>query len=192
MTGDGGPGRLDGARVYSGRVIDVELDRVRFPDGSIGELELIRHPGASAIVALRPGPAGTRASGVGQPNVLLIRQYRYAADGFVWEVPAGKLDAGEQPEACALRELEEETGFRAGRLERLSTIHTTPGFTDEVIHLFLATELEVGTSSHGATEFIELHEIPLASAIDMIDRGEISDAKSICALTLAARAIGGT
>jgi ADP-ribose pyrophosphatase len=163
-------------------VISVDLDRVRFPDGSIGELEMIRHPGASAIVALKSG----------QPIVVLIRQYRYAADGFVWEVPAGKLDPGEAPEACARRELEEETGYRAGRLERLSTIYTTPGFTDEVIHLFLATELEVGTARHEPNEFIELHEIPLADAIEMIDRGEIVDAKSICALTLAAREVAGT
>lgn len=189
MTGPEGitpdsTGRVDGRRVYAGRVIDVDLDDVRFPDGSIGELEMIRHPGAAAIVPLRPT--------AGQPIVVLIRQYRYAADGFVWEVPAGKLDPGEAPETCARRELAEETGYRAGRLDRLSTIYTTPGFTDEVIHLFLATELEVGTTSHEPNEFIELHEIPLASAIDMIDRGEITDAKTICALTLAAREVAGT
>ncbi|MFV1986923.1 MAG: NUDIX hydrolase [Gemmatimonadota bacterium] len=180
------PGRVDGRRVYSGRVIDVDLDRVRFPDGSIGELELIRHPGAAAVVAVKPSPAGP-----GQPIVVLIRQYRYAADGFVWEVPAGKLDPGEAPDVCARRELEEETGYRAGRLVHLSTIHTTPGFTDEVIHLFLAMELGVGTMSHEPSEFIELHELPLADAIEMIDRGEITDAKSICALTLAAREVAG-
>lgn len=185
MTRADGPGRIDGARVYSGRVIDVDLDRVRFPDGSVGELEVIRHPGAAAIVPIKPGSAG-------QPIAVLIRQYRYAADGFVWEVPAGKLDSGEPPEECARRELEEETGYRAGSLTHLSTIHTTPGFTDEVIHLFLARELEVGTASPEPNEFIELHEIPLASAIEMIDRGEIVDGKSICALSLAAREVMGT
>ncbi len=188
MTTSETPGRLDGRTVYRGRVIDVDLDRVRFPDGSIGELEMIRHPGAAAIVALRP----SAAPDAGQPLVVLIRQYRYAADGYVWEVPAGKLDPGEAPEACARRELEEETGYRAGRLEHLSTIHTTPGFTDEVIHLFLATELEAGTVNHEPNEFIELHEVPLANAIEMIDRGEITDAKSICALTFAARGAVGT
>lgn len=178
------PGRIDGRRVYEGLVIDVDLDRVRFPDGSTGELELIRHPGAAAIVALDPpGSAGTD----GQPIVVLIRQYRYAADGFVWEVPAGKLDPGEPPEECASRELEEETGYRAGSLERLTTIHTTPGFTDEVIHLFLATELEDGTAAHGPSEFIERHAIGLDRALGMIDAGEITDAKTICALVLAAR-----
>jgi ADP-ribose pyrophosphatase len=187
---DGGyvadPGRIDGERVYDGRVIDIDLDRVRFPDGSVGELELIRHPGASAVVALDP-PG--RLSDPGQPIVVLIRQYRYAADGFVWEVPAGKLDPGEAPEVCARRELEEETGYRAGRLDHLSTIHTTPGFTDEVIHLFLGRDLEVGELGHEANEFIEIHEVLLGDAIEMIDNGEITDAKTICALTMAARAV---
>ena len=191
MTDPAGPGRVDGVRVYDGRVIDVDLDRVRFPDGSVGELEMIRHPGASAIVALDPPGAVETGPGAGQPIVVLIRQYRYAADGYVWEVPAGKLDPGEEPEACARRELEEETGYRAGRLERLSTIHTTPGFTDEVIHLFLGRELAHGSVDHGASEFIERHAMPLSSALDMIDRGEITDAKTICALTLAARAVMG-
>jgi len=179
-------GRIGGTRVYRGRVIDVDLDRVRFPDGTVGELEMIRHPGAAAVVALNPPGGGGEH---GQPHVLLIRQYRYAADGFVWEVPAGKLDPGEGPEHCARRELEEETGLRAGRLEPLATIHTTPGFTDEVIHLFLGWDLEAGSMSHEPHEFIELHDVPLVEAIEMIDGGEITDGKTICALSLAARAL---
>lgn len=179
--------RVDGRRVYDGRVFDVELDRVRFPDGSIGELEIIRHPGAAAVVPLLdPDPEAT-----GQPFVVLIRQYRYAAGGFVWEVPAGKLDPGESPERCAGRELEEETGYRAVRLVRLGAIHTTPGFTDEIIHLFIAKGLVRGESQPGEHEFIELHEIPLAHAIAMIVEGEITDAKTICALMLAERAVQG-
>ena len=174
-------GRVDGQRVYSGRILDVDLDRVRFPDGSIGELEMIRHPGASAVV-----PVG-QPDATSQPIVTLIRQYRYAAGGFVWEIPAGKLDPGETPEACARRELKEETGLCGGRLDHLSTIHTTPGFTDEVIHLYVGLDLEFGTPRHEANEFIELHEFPLDFLLDLIDGGEISDAKTICALTLAAR-----
>lgn len=179
--------RVSGERVYAGRVIDVDLDRVRFPDGSIGELEMIRHPGAAAVVPLDPPGL---ADGMDRPSVLLIRQYRYAADGFVWEVPAGKLDAGEPPERCARRELEEETGFRAGRLERLGSIYTTPGFTDEMIHLFLARELEPGTARHEESEYIEPHPMPLSRALAMIDGGGIVDAKTICALLLAARRLG--
>lgn len=178
--------RVSGERVYSGRILDVDLDRVRFPDGSIGELEMIRHPGAAAVVALDPpGSSGEP----GQPIVVLLRQYRYAAGGFVWEVPAGKLDDREPPERCALRELEEETGLRAGRLERLTTIYTTPGFTDEVIHLFLARDLTRGRAGHEACEFIERHDIALARAVDMVVGGEITDAKTICALLLADRAL---
>lgn len=180
MTG-GSPDRVGGERVYRGRVIDVDLDRVRFPDGSVGELEMIRHPGASAVVPLRAlGDAS-------QPIVTLLRQYRYAAGGVVWEVPAGKLDPGESPERCAYRELEEETGLRAGRLHRLGSIFTTPGFTDEVIHLFVAWELSDGEQEHGASEFIELRSLPLERALEMIEGGEIRDAKTICALTMTAR-----
>lgn len=178
--------RVSGERVYAGRVLDVDLDRVRFPDGSIGELEMIRHPGAAAVVALNPPGV---AEDTGQPIVALLRQYRYAAGGYVWEVPAGKLDAGEPPERCALRELEEETGLKAGRLERLTTIYTTPGFTDEVIHLFLARDLEPGNAGHEACEFIERHDVALRRAVEMVVDGEITDAKTICALLLAQRAL---
>ncbi|MDX1578313.1 MAG: NUDIX hydrolase [Gemmatimonadota bacterium] len=178
----GGPSdRVDGRRVYRGRVIDVDLDRVRFPDGSVGELEMVRHPGAAAVVPLRG------VEGSGQPMTTLLRQYRYAAEGRLWEVPAGKLDPGESPEVCARRELEEETGLIAGRLQTLGSVLTTPGFTDEVIHLFVGWELSVGEKRHEASEFIELHEIELDRALAMIDRGEVRDAKTVCALMKAAR-----
>ena len=179
--GGGCEGRVNGQRLYSGRILDVDIDRVRFPDGSTGELEIIRHPGASAVVPV------AQSDGASQPIVTLIRQYRYAAEGFMWEIPAGKLDPGETPEACARRELREETGLYGGQLDYLSTIHTTPGFTDEVIHLYVALYLESGTPSHEANEFIEVHEFPLDFLLDLIDGGEISDAKTICALMLAAR-----
>ena len=179
--GGGCEGRVNGQRLYSGRILDVDIDRVRFPDGSTSELEIIRHPGASAVVPM------AQSDGAGQPIVTLIRQYRYAAEGFMWEIPAGKLDPGETPEACARRELREETGLYGGQLDYLSTIHTTPGFTDEVIRLYVALYLESGTPSHEANEFIEVHEFPLDFLLDLIDGGEISDAKTICALMLAAR-----
>ncbi|WP_420633711.1 NUDIX hydrolase [Candidatus Palauibacter sp.] len=174
-------GRVAGERVYTGRTIHVDVDRVRFPDGSVGALEMVRHPGAAAVVALdgvRDGP---------EPLVILVRQYRYAAEGFIWEVPAGKLEPGEPPEACALRELEEEAGLCAGRLQRLASVYTTPGFTDEVIHLFVAWDLEPGRMSHEASEFMDVHRLSLSRTIAMVADGEIRDAKTICALTLAAR-----
>ncbi|WP_419167276.1 NUDIX hydrolase [Candidatus Palauibacter sp.] len=179
--------RVDGERVYTGRTIHVDVDRVRFPDGSVGKLEVVRHPGAAAVAALDGVGEGRAPGGSGEPMVTLVRQYRYAAEGFIWEVPAGKLEPGEPPEACALRELEEEAGLRAGRIERLASVRTTPGFTDEVIHLFVAWELEAGRTSHEASEFMDVHRLPLRRTIEMVDAGEITDAKTICTLTLVHR-----
>src|SRR2546421_1745639 len=122
-------------RVYSGRVVRLDVDTIRFPDGSTGELEVIRHPGAAAVVPCLTDPKGS------DPTILMIKQYRYAAGGPLWEIPAGTLDSGEAPDACARRELLEETGVTAERLERLSAILTTPGFTNEVIHQFMASGL---------------------------------------------------
>jgi len=119
------PGRVDSRRVYTGKVISLDVDRVRFPDGSIGELEMIRHPGASAVVPFLSDPRGA------DPQVLMIRQYRYATDGYLFEIPAGRLDPDEDPRDCALRELKEETGCSATQVDHLFTMYTTPGFTDE-------------------------------------------------------------
>lgn len=163
-------------RRYEGRVIHLDVDTVRFPDGSTGQLEMIRHPGAAAVVPMLDDPAAP------DPRVLLIRQFRHAADGIIWEVPAGRLDAGETPEACARRELAEETGMRAGRLERLTTIYTTPGFTDERIHLFLAGGLEKGDHRREADEFMELRPTPWSEAMRLIERGEIVDGKTLVSL----------
>ena len=135
-----GPGRVSSVRAYTGRIISLDVDDVRFPDGSVGSLEMIRHPGASAVVPVLDANAS-------DPMVLLIRQYRYAADGYLYEVPAGRLDPGETPLACAHRELKEETGYTAQRVEPLFTMFTTPGFTDERIHLFIASGLEAGESA---------------------------------------------
>jgi ADP-ribose pyrophosphatase len=173
------PGKLSSKRMYSGRIISLDLDDVRFPDGSTGSLELIRHPGASAVLPmLRPEDD--------DPEVLLIRQYRYAADGYLYEVPAGRLDAGESPAACANRELREETGYTAQRVEHLFTMFTTPGFTDEKIHLFLATGLTLGESAREADEFLELVPTRLSRALSMVEQGEIQDAKTALALLYAA------
>ncbi len=163
-------------RLYSGRIVNLDLDSVRFPNDSVGQLEMLRHPGASAVVPFLDPPGET------DPRVVLIRQFRHAADGYIWEVPAGRLDEGEAPEACAERELEEETGMRARRLERLTTIYTTPGFTDERIHLFLAEGLEPGAEHREADEFMELHTVRWSTVMAMIERGEITDGKTLVSL----------
>ena len=172
--------RIASKRVYTGRVINLDIDTVRFPNGTIGELEMIRHSGASAVVPFLSDPTGD------DPQVLLIRQYRYAAEGFVYEIPAGRLDTGEEPVGCARRELREETGCDAERVEHLTTIYTTPGFTDERIYLFMAVGLTRGELAREANEFIELETMPLSRALELVEGGAIQDAKTIVGLLYAA------
>lgn len=173
-------GKLSSRRVYTGRVISLDVDTVSFPNGSTGQLEMIRHPGASAVVPMLETANGGQM-------VLLIRQYRYAAGGFVYEIPAGRLDAGETPEACAHRELKEETGYTARSMISLTRIFTTPGFTDELIHLFLATDLTAGTPLLESDEVLDLYPVPLSDALKMIQSGTIQDAKTIVALLFVSR-----
>jgi ADP-ribose pyrophosphatase len=163
-------------RLYTGRIVHLDRDSVRFPDGSTGQLEMLRHPGASAVVPLLDPPSEP------DPRVLLIRQFRHAAEAFIWEIPAGRLDPGESPETCARRELEEETGMRAKSIERLTTIYTTPGFTDERIHLFLAQGLEPGTQRREADEFMELQTVRWSEVGRLIRAGAIQDGKTLAAL----------
>ena len=160
-------------RVHSGKVVTMDVDTVRFPNGTTGELEIVRHPGAAAVVPILSDPSGP------DPAVLLIHQYRYATNGSLFEIPAGRLDAGEQPIDCARRELLEETGVTAGRLEPLTTIWTTPGFTDERIHLFWAADLKSGAPAREEDEFIEVVSKPLSQVITLIKNGGISDAKTV-------------
>jgi ADP-ribose pyrophosphatase len=167
---------ISSQRLHTGRIVNLDVDTVRFPDGSTGQLEMLRHPGASAVVPFVDTPADP------DPRVLLIRQFRHAADGFIWEVPAGRLDPGEPPETCARRELEEETGMRARAIERLTTIYTTPGFTDERIHLFLAHDLEPGSERREADEFMELHTLRWSEVLRMVRTGEIQDGKTLITL----------
>lgn len=176
-----GPGRLGGRRVHQGRVFALDIDAVRYPDGSTGEMDVIRHPGASAVVPVLGDP---RAA---DPVILLLRQYRYAADAVLYEIPAGRLEVGEDPARCAARELREETGCTAVGIEHLFTMFTTPGFTDELIHLYAATGLTRGDPAQERDEFIELEEHPLSAVLAMIDRGEIRDAKTALALLFFAR-----
>jgi ADP-ribose pyrophosphatase len=155
---------------YQGRSITVCVEEAELPNGRRVDLDVVRHPGAAAVVPFETDRV-----------VLLIRQFRHAAGGTIWEVPAGKLD-GEAPEVCAARELEEEAGLRAGRLEPLGAIWTTPGFTDERIFLFAAYDLEPAAQQLEEDEVLEVVEMPFAKALEMVWSGELSDAKSALAL----------
>ena len=172
------PGRIASRRVHTGRVLNLDVDTIRFPDGSNGELEMIRHPGAAAVVPV------LSADGSEDPQILLIRQYRYAAGGAIWEIPAGRLEEGESPEACARRELLEETGATAERWDRLTTIYTTPGFTDERIHIYVARDLVVKPQEtrREPDEFMEVKPVSVSAAVGMIRDGEIVDGKTIVAV----------
>lgn len=157
--------------VYDGKVLRLEVEEVELPNGAGAEMELIRHSGAAAVVPLTD-------SG----EVILLRQYRHATGGWLLEVPAGKLDGDESPEACARRELEEETGYRAGRLVPLGSIWSSPGFCDERIWLFLASELEETEQRLEEDEVLEVERIPFERAVAMAVDGELVDSKSTCAL----------
>ena len=172
--------QLSTTRIFTGRVINLDTDVVRYPDGTEGELEIIRHPGASAIVPFLTDPRGA------DPQILLLKQYRYATDGYLYEIPAGWLEAGEAPKACAVRELLEETGCTADRMEPLTSMWTTPGFTDERIHLFLASGLTRGEARREADEFIQVETVSLSRALEMVKGGGIQDAKTALGLMFAA------
>lgn len=159
-------------RIHEGKIINVDRDRIRYPDGSEAEVDIVRHSGASAVVPFLSDPDGE------DPQILLLRQYRYAADGYLYEIPAGRLDPGEAPADCAARELKEETGCTAKQMEPLITMVTTPGFTDERIHLFMATDLTHGQAAREADEFADVVVMRLSEALEMIQRGEIVDGKT--------------
>jgi ADP-ribose pyrophosphatase len=162
---------LERRPVFDGRIVKLSLDRVLLPNGRECDFEMIRHPGAAAVVPLDD-----------EGNVLLVRQYRYPASGWLLEVPAGKLDRAEPPEECATREVREETGYRPGRLVSLGWIHTTPGFTDERIWLYLATGLEPSRQELQDDEVLKVEKVRFEDAVSMAVQGEITDGKSICAL----------
>jgi ADP-ribose pyrophosphatase len=168
--------QLGSTEIYRGKIIALDRDTVRFPDGSVSEFDIVRHPGAAAIVPFLNDPQGD------DPQLLLLRQYRYAAGGYIFEIPAGRLDGDESPAACAARELKEETGCTAEKLELLYTMATTPGFTDEVIHVFMATSLTHGEAQRESDEFVDIVIFRLSEALELIRTGEIIDAKTALSL----------
>jgi ADP-ribose pyrophosphatase len=165
--------------IYEGRVVKLALLDVELQDGSQSKRELVRHPGAVAVVALDEAR-----------HVLLVRQFRIAAGKLLLEIPAGTLEPDEAPLTCAERELQEETGYRPGKIEAMGGLFVAPGYTTEYIHLFFATDLSESRLQADADEFIEVERIPLADAVAMIERGEIIDGKSIAGLLRVARRLG--
>ena len=181
MTDEIKPGLIERRPIHKGRIVDLSMDTVRFPNGKTGELEMIRHSGASAVLPVLSDLDGD------DPQILLIKQYRYAAGGYLLEVPAGRPDKeGEDWEVCARRELEEETGLVADKMIPLTSIFTTPGFTDEKIRIYLALGLKEGKTNLDDDEFLDTVTMPMSEALRMVRDGEITDAKTICTLLYAA------
>ena len=157
--------------IHQGRIIGVSTERLLYANGREYDLDYVRHPGAAAVVAVDD-----------KQRVCLVRQYRHGITDFLWEVPAGKLDPGEAPHVCAVRELAEETGVSAARWSSLGTFLPAPGIFTEVIHLFLAQDLDVGAAAPDADEDLELQWLPLNAAVDRVLRCEWNDGKTALAL----------
>jgi len=165
--------------LYSGRIFDVIVDQVEYPSGNRSVREIAHHPGGAVAVPI-----------MDDGSVLLIAQFRYPLGQRIYELPAGKLGPGEDPMVAARRELEEETGWVAGEMELLSSTYTTPGFCDEILHIFLATRLRESSTGHRREEgelTMTLHRVMMSDAIGMIDSGEIQDAKTIIGLLMVER-----
>jgi 8-oxo-dGTP pyrophosphatase MutT (NUDIX family) len=165
------PTPIGSRHIHSGRIIDVSTERLRYGNGREYDLDFVRHPGAAAVVAVD-------AAG----RVCLVRQYRHGIMDFLWEIPAGKLDVGEPPQVCAGRELAEETGVSAQRWTSLGQYLPAPGIFSEVIHLFLARDLEIGAPAPDADEELEIQWLPMADAAAMVVRGHWNDGKTALAL----------
>jgi 8-oxo-dGTP pyrophosphatase MutT (NUDIX family) len=165
------PTPIASKHVHSGRIIQVSTERLLYNNGREYDLDFVRHPGAAAVVAMD-----------GAGRVCLVRQYRHGVEDFLWEIPAGKLDPGEAPQACAVRELAEETGVQARRWTSLGRFLPAPGIFTEVIHLYLARDLTVGAPSPDADEELEIQWLPIEEAAGMVLRGEWSDGKTGLAL----------
>lgn len=158
-------------RVFHGRIVELSVDTVVLPNGRTAELEIVRHPGGAAVVAVNA-----------HAEVCLLRQYRHATGGWLWELPAGKLEADEPPLRTAQRELEEEAGLRAARWEPLGKVVSSPGVFTEVVHLFLAHGLQQVVAKAEDHELFEVHWLPFSEALDRARQGEIVDGKTVIGL----------
>jgi ADP-ribose pyrophosphatase len=164
---------LDSEKIYTGAVFEIARDRLREDSGQEIIRDVVQHPGGAGGVPL-----------FADGRIALVRQYRHPAKRDLLEIPAGKIDAGEAPETCAAREIEEELGVRVGRMEKLAEFYSTPGFCEEKLFVYLATELEPGEQNLDHDETVEIVYLSLAEAWQLVERGEIEDAKTIIALLL--------
>lgn len=162
---------LDSEKIFKGSIFEIDRDRLREADGAEIVREVVRHQGGAGALPL-----------FADGRVALVRQYRHPARAELLEIPAGKLEAGEAPEECAARELEQEIGWRAGRLEKLCEFYPTPGFCEEKLYVYLATDLQPAAQQLDEDEVIEIVYLPLEEAWQQVRRGEIVDSKTIIAL----------
>jgi ADP-ribose pyrophosphatase len=157
--------------IFEGKVVKLQLDEVRLPNGKTATRELVKHPGAVAVLALTDND-----------KMIVVEQYRKPLERSIVEIPAGKLERGEEPLECAGRELQEETGFTAKQINHLCSFYTSPGFADEILHLYIAEGLTEGEANPDQDEFLDYQAISLDEAYEMIQSGEIRDAKTIMAV----------
>lgn len=160
-------------KIYEGKTLNLRVDTIELPDKKYSKREIVEHPGAVGIVAIKE-----------DNTIVLVKQYRKAIERFLLEIPAGKIEVNEEPRETALRELKEETGITANKIEYLLEFYTSPGFSNEKIYLFLATDLEMGETDFDDGEFIEIEEIALEKLIKMVDHGEIVDSKTIVGIKM--------
>ncbi len=162
--------------VFKGKIVNLKVDMVAMPDGSLAERELVGHPGGVGVVALTD-----------EMELILVKQYRKPIEKAILEIPAGKLDPGEDHRICGIRELEEETGLCARNFEYLGFIYPSPGFTDEVTHIYLATDLYQGEAHPDEDEYLDLIKMPFSEAVDRMMRNEIADAKTVAGILKTAK-----
>lgn len=171
--------KIEGEIIYNGKILRLERDKVILENGNIAYREVVRHNGGACIVAVTK-----------DNEILFVKQYRYPFNKVVMELPAGKLEPNERPEICAKRELREETGA-IGEVEYLTEIYPTPGYSSEIIYIYAAFNVEIGSLSLDEDEFIDVVKVDIDSALEMIKSGEIKDAKTIVGILLVADRIKG-
>lgn len=165
---------ISSERIFDGKIINLRVDTVELPNGKQGKRETVEHPGAVAVIAINDNN-----------EILMVKQFRHAVQEIIWEIPAGKLEKGEDPKDCAERELSEETGYKAKQIKQLAHFFTTPGFTDEAMYLFIAKDLTLDKQNLDEDEFVIVEKIPINMAVNMIYQGEIVDSKTIVGILMA-------